>query len=44
MPKHYLAAVTLGANLIKDMLVQVYIQIQKLEKGQLVIFCIPEEI
>jgi len=44
MPKHYRAAVTLGANLAKDTLVQACMRMRKLGKGQSVIFCIPEEI
>ncbi|KAJ4287163.1 hypothetical protein N0V90_012561 [Kalmusia sp. IMI 367209] len=44
MPKHYRAAVTLGANLTKDTLVQACMRMRKLGKGQSVIFCIPEEI
>ncbi|KAH7361099.1 hypothetical protein BKA66DRAFT_383327, partial [Pyrenochaeta sp. MPI-SDFR-AT-0127] len=44
IPKYYRAAITLGANLTKDTLVQAYMRIRKLGKGQLVIFCIPEEI
>ncbi|OAL48858.1 hypothetical protein IQ07DRAFT_681560 [Pyrenochaeta sp. DS3sAY3a] len=44
MPKHYRAAVTLGANLTKDTLVQACMRMRKLGKGQSVTFCIPEEI
>ncbi|KAE8836549.1 hypothetical protein HRS9139_04647 [Pyrenophora teres f. teres] len=44
MPKNYRAAVTLGANLTKDTLVQACMRMRKLGKGQSVIFCIPEEI
>jgi hypothetical protein len=44
MPKHYRAAVTLGAKLTKDTLVQACMRMRKLGKGQSVIFCIPEEI
>ena len=44
MPKHYQAAVTLGANLTKDTLVQACMRMRQLGKGQSVIFCIPEEI
>ena len=44
MPKHYRAAVTLGANLSKDTLVQACMRMRKLGKGQSVVFCIPEEI
>lgn len=44
MPKHYRAAVTLGANLTKDTLVQACMRMRKLGKGQSVVFCIPEEI
>lgn len=44
MPKHYRAAVTLGANLTKDTLVQACMRMRRLGKGQSAIFCIPEEI
>jgi hypothetical protein len=44
MPKQYQAAVTLGANLTKDALVQACMRMQKLSKGQSIVFCIPEEI
>ncbi|RMZ68305.1 very large low complexity [Pyrenophora seminiperda CCB06] len=44
LPKHYRAAVTLGANLTKDSLVQACMRMRKLGKGQSIIFCIPEEI
>ncbi|KAB2100064.1 hypothetical protein AG0111_0g11729 [Alternaria gaisen] len=44
MPKHYRAAVTLGANLTKDALVQACMRMRKLGKGQSIVFCIPEEI
>ncbi|KAF2477189.1 uncharacterized protein BDR25DRAFT_371170 [Lindgomyces ingoldianus] len=42
LPKDYRAAVTLGANLTKDRLVQG--KMRKLGNGQSVVFCIPEEI
>ncbi|KAK1980119.1 hypothetical protein LZ30DRAFT_595422 [Colletotrichum cereale] len=44
LPDDYRAAVTLGANLTKDRLVQACMRMRKLGKGQSVIFCVPEEI
>ncbi|KAF2003880.1 hypothetical protein P154DRAFT_589519 [Amniculicola lignicola CBS 123094] len=44
LPKNYRAAVTLGANLNKDRLVQACMRLRKLGKGQSVVFCISEEI
>jgi len=44
LPRDYRAAVTLGANLTKDRLVQACMRLRKLGKGQSVVFCIPEEI
>ncbi|KAJ4296532.1 hypothetical protein N0V90_006577 [Kalmusia sp. IMI 367209] len=44
LPHSYRAAVTLGANLTKDRLVQACMRMRKLGKGQTVVFCIPEEI
>ncbi|KAI1674179.1 DUF3638 containing protein [Pyrenophora tritici-repentis] len=44
LPTDYRAAVTLGANLTKDTLVQACMRMRKLGKGQSVVFCIPEEI
>lgn len=44
MPKNYRAAVTLGADLTKDTLVQACMRMRKLGKGQSVVFCITEEI
>ncbi|PVH93270.1 hypothetical protein DM02DRAFT_676940 [Periconia macrospinosa] len=44
LPKNYRAAVTLGANLTKDRLVQACMRLRKLGKGQSVVFCISEEI
>ncbi|KAL7940490.1 hypothetical protein V8C42DRAFT_362285 [Trichoderma barbatum] len=44
LPTNYQAAVTLGANLTKDKLVQACMRMRKLGKGQSVIFCIPKEI
>ncbi|KAF1951418.1 hypothetical protein CC80DRAFT_424735 [Byssothecium circinans] len=44
LPKYYRAAVTLGANLTKDRLVQACMRMRKLGKGQSVVFCIPQEI
>ncbi|OTA00440.1 hypothetical protein A9Z42_0000130 [Trichoderma parareesei] len=44
LPLDYQAAVTLGANLTKDKLVQACMRMRKLGKGQSVVFCIPQEI
>ncbi|TFA98909.1 hypothetical protein CCMA1212_009268 [Trichoderma ghanense] len=44
LPPDYQAAVTLGANLTKDKLVQACMRMRKLGKGQSVVFCIPREI
>jgi len=44
LPTTYRAAVTLGANMTKDRLVQACMRMRKLGKGQTVVFCIPEEI
>ncbi|KAI0099774.1 hypothetical protein GGR51DRAFT_535017 [Nemania sp. FL0031] len=44
LPRHYRAAVTLGANLTKDRLVQACMRMRLLGQGQSVIFCVPEEI
>ncbi|KAK1974854.1 hypothetical protein LZ30DRAFT_810521 [Colletotrichum cereale] len=44
LPEDYRAAVTLGANLTKDRLVQACMRMRKLGKGQSVIFCVPDEI
>ncbi|KKZ67076.1 hypothetical protein EMCG_07247 [[Emmonsia] crescens] len=44
LPEYYRAAVTLGANLTKDRLVQACMRMRKLGKGQSVVFCVPEEI
>jgi hypothetical protein len=44
LPRTYRAAVTLGANLTKDRLVQACMRMRKLGKGQSVVFCIPGEI
>jgi hypothetical protein len=44
LPTNYRAAVTLGANLTKDRLVQACMRMRKLGKGQSVEFCIPREI
>ncbi|KAF1968390.1 hypothetical protein BU23DRAFT_514913 [Bimuria novae-zelandiae CBS 107.79] len=44
LPRSYRAAVTLGANLTKDKLVQACMRMRKLGKGQSVVFCVPEEI
>ncbi|KAK1638040.1 hypothetical protein BDP81DRAFT_515603 [Colletotrichum phormii] len=44
LPESYRAAVTLGANLTKDRLVQACMRMRKLGKGQSVVFCVPDEI
>ncbi|KAE8316019.1 hypothetical protein BDV41DRAFT_562572 [Aspergillus transmontanensis] len=44
LPEHYRAAVTLGANLTKDRLVQACMRMQRLGQGQSVVFCVPDEI
>ncbi|KAI0892952.1 hypothetical protein F4806DRAFT_488627 [Annulohypoxylon nitens] len=44
LPKDYRAAVTLGANLTKDRLVQACMRMRMLGQGQSVVFCVPEEI
>ncbi|KAF2866821.1 hypothetical protein BDV95DRAFT_611492 [Massariosphaeria phaeospora] len=44
LPRNYRAAVTLGANLTKDRLVQACMRMRKLGKGQSVVFCMSEEI
>ncbi|KAK7696887.1 hypothetical protein SLS64_014115 [Diaporthe eres] len=44
LPSHYRAAVTLGAGLTKDRLVQACMRLRKLGKGQTVVFCISQEI
>ncbi|KAL4737892.1 hypothetical protein BDV11DRAFT_171491 [Aspergillus similis] len=44
LPQHYRAAVTLGAGLTKDKLVQACMRMRKLGKGQSVVFCVPQEI
>ncbi|KAI0536541.1 hypothetical protein GGR58DRAFT_528215 [Xylaria digitata] len=44
LPDDYRAAVTLGANLTKDRLVQACMRLRKLGKGQSVIFCVNGEI
>ncbi|KAF3771137.1 hypothetical protein M406DRAFT_225273, partial [Cryphonectria parasitica EP155] len=44
LPGYYKAAVTLGANLTKDRLVQACMRMRKLGKGQSVVFCVPPEI
>ncbi|KAM6508481.1 hypothetical protein FALCPG4_018328 [Fusarium falciforme] len=44
LPANYQAAVTLGASLTKDRLVQACMRMRKLGKGQTVVFCIPREI
>ncbi|KKY29699.1 hypothetical protein UCDDA912_g10372 [Diaporthe ampelina] len=44
LPSHYRAAVTLGAGLTKDRLVQACMRMRKLGKGQTVVFCVSQEI
>ncbi|KAI6777666.1 uncharacterized protein J7T54_007393 [Emericellopsis cladophorae] len=44
LPQDYRAAVTLGANLTKDRLVQACMRMRELGKGQSVTFCVPHEI
>jgi hypothetical protein len=44
LPTTYRAAVTLGAGLTKDRLVQACMRMRKLGKGQTVVFCISPEI
>ncbi|PSN58809.1 hypothetical protein BS50DRAFT_682614 [Corynespora cassiicola Philippines] len=44
LPRDYRAAVTLGANLTKDRLVQACMRMRKLGKGQSVAFLVPQEI
>ncbi|KAI1307733.1 hypothetical protein F5Y03DRAFT_114674 [Xylaria venustula] len=44
LPDDYRAAVTLGAHLTKDRLVQACMRMRKLGKGQSVVFCVSAEI
>ncbi|KAI0836018.1 hypothetical protein F5Y06DRAFT_275036 [Hypoxylon sp. FL0890] len=44
LPRDYRAAVTLGANLTKDRLVQACMRMRMLGQGQSVVFCASEEI
>lgn len=44
LPTQYRAAVTLGAGLTKDRLVQACMRMRNLGKGQTVVFLVPEEI
>jgi hypothetical protein len=44
LPVHYRAAVTLGANLTKDRLIQACMRMRRLGNGQTVVFCVPLEI
>ncbi|KAI0458811.1 hypothetical protein F5B21DRAFT_369579 [Xylaria acuta] len=44
LPRNYRAAVTLGANLTKDRLVQACMRMRLLGEGQSVVFCVPQEI
>ncbi|KAI0122018.1 hypothetical protein F4814DRAFT_445966 [Daldinia grandis] len=44
LPRDYRAAVTLGANLTKDRLVQACMRMRMLAGGQSVVFCVPDEV
>ncbi|KAI3390839.1 hypothetical protein diail_8557 [Diaporthe ilicicola] len=44
LPEKYRAAVTLGANLTKDRLLQACMRMRRLGHGQSVVFCVPQEI
>ncbi|KAK6438571.1 hypothetical protein LTR95_005223 [Oleoguttula sp. CCFEE 5521] len=44
LPLHYRAAVTLGAGVTKDRLVQACNRMRKLDDGQSIVFCVSEEI
>ncbi|UNI16722.1 hypothetical protein JDV02_003134 [Purpureocillium takamizusanense] len=44
LPSDYRAAVSLGADLTKDRLIQACMRMRKLGVGQSVVFCVPEEI
>ncbi|EXJ80680.1 hypothetical protein A1O3_06964 [Capronia epimyces CBS 606.96] len=44
LPEYYKAAVTLGANLTKDRLIQACMRMRKLGHGQSVVFCVSDEI
>ncbi|KAI1744920.1 hypothetical protein F4680DRAFT_455891 [Xylaria scruposa] len=44
LPRNYRAAVTLGAGLTKDRLVQACMRMRLLGEGQSVVFCVPQEI
>ncbi|EXJ94346.1 hypothetical protein A1O1_02740 [Capronia coronata CBS 617.96] len=44
LPEFYTAAVTLGAQLTKDRLIQACMRMRKLGYGQSVVFCVPKEI
>ncbi|KAI0551021.1 hypothetical protein F4679DRAFT_572663 [Xylaria curta] len=44
LPQNYRAAVTLGAGLTKDRLVQACMRMRLLGHGQSVVFCVPQEI
>ncbi|RDW69108.1 uncharacterized protein DSM5745_08868 [Aspergillus mulundensis] len=44
LPRNYRAAVTLGAGITKDKLVQACMRMRDLGKGQSVVFCMPAEI
>jgi hypothetical protein len=44
LPIHYRAAVTLGAGIAKDRLVQACMRMRRLGNGHTIVFCIPPEI
>ncbi|KAJ4389003.1 hypothetical protein N0V93_006465 [Gnomoniopsis smithogilvyi] len=44
LPECYRAAVTLGANLTKDRLLQACMRMRKLGEGQSLVFCVPSDI
>ncbi|KAI0409107.1 hypothetical protein F4802DRAFT_615626 [Xylaria palmicola] len=44
LPRDYRAAVTLGAHLTKDRLVQACMRMRQLGAGQSVVFCVPQDI
>ncbi|GAB7355484.1 hypothetical protein MBLNU459_g5980t2 [Dothideomycetes sp. NU459] len=44
LPANYRAAVTLGANLTKDRMIQACMRMRRLGQGQTVVFCVPQEI
>lgn len=44
LPVHHRAAVTLGAGITKDRLIQACMRMRRLGSGQTVVFCVPPEI